>query len=338
LRSVLALPRPVLRLISGGAAVYQGGRTLDPSFQFLAHQARNRPSLTTLTPQEARAAVAEALAAVAPPREADVAVEALSAQGAQGPLEARAYRPTDQDPAAPVLVYAHMGGGVIGDLDTCDGFCSLLAKLGRCAVLSVDYRLAPEHRFPAGLEDVLAAFRWARDNADRFGAPVGAAAIGGDSIGGGFAAAVCQTLKREGALQPALQLLIYPAVDAASETPSMTIYADAFPLSRQLIEWFVGHYVGPGDDPADPRLSPLRAPHLSGLAPALIVTAGFDPLADQGEAYARRLLATGAPTIYRRHDSLAHGFTAYGGASPAADAACRQIGGLLREMIEGRRS
>jgi acetyl esterase/lipase len=199
-------------------------------------------------------------------------------------------------------------------------------------VLSVDYRLAPEHRFPAGLEDVLAAYRWARDNAGRFGASD--VAIGGDSVGGNFAAIVCQELKRTGEPQPAAQLLIYPCTDVGSETPSMTTYADAFPLTRPLMDWFIGHYLGPDADPADPRLSPLKAKDLSGLAPAVIATAGFDPMVDQGEAYARRLRAAGVPVDYRCYDGLCHAFTAFTGAVPAADAACREIAGLVRARLE----
>jgi acetyl esterase/lipase len=337
LRGLLSLPKPILRLAAGGGVVYRGGRTLDPRFQFLASQARRLPALTTVGPIQARQAVSRGMRVVAGPREPGVAVEALSVAGAAGEIGARAYRPRNPDPEAPVLVYAHMGGGVICDLDVCDAFCSILAKAMRGPVLSVDYRLAPEHKFPAGLDDVMAAYRWARDQAARFGAAPGHAAIGGDSIGGEFAAAICQELRRLGEPQPALQLLIYPAVDAASETPSMTQYADAYPLSREMIDWFIGHYVGPDDDLADSRLSPARAQDLAGLAPALIATAGFDPLVDQGEAYARRLLAAGGAVTYRCYDALAHGFVAFTGAVPAAEAACREIAGLARQMIEGSR-
>ena len=225
---------------------------------------------------------------------------------------------------------------MIGDLETCDAFCSILAKDARCAVLSVDYRLAPEHRFPAGLEDVLAAYRWGRDNAARFGAPAGTAAIGGDSMGGNFAAVIAQELRRAGEAQPALQLLIYPAVDVASETQSMTTYADAYPLSRATMDWFMGHYMPTDASPTDVRLSPIKETDLSGLAPAVVVTAGFDPLVDQGEAYAKRLRDAGAPVAYRCYDSLAHGFTAFTGAVPCADVACREIAGLVREGLAGR--
>jgi acetyl esterase/lipase len=234
------------------------------------------------------------------------------------------------------MIFAHMGGGVIGDLQTCHAFCGILAKDTRGPVLSVDYRLAPEHRFPAGLEDVLAAYRYGRDNAERFGAPPGRAAIGGDSMGGAFAAAVCQELKRTGEPQPVLQLLVYPWVDIACESASMTTYGEAFPLDRATLDWFAGHYMGPGDNPADPRLSPLRAENFAGLAPAVVVTAGFDPLLDQGEAYARRLREAHVPTVYRCYDSLAHAFTAFTGAVPAADTACREVAGLVREGFQGR--
>ena len=235
-----------------------------------------------------------------------------------------------------MLVYAHMGGGVIGDLETAHVFCTMLAKIARGPVVSADYRLAPEDRFPAALDDMGAAYQWALANAERFGAPAGRAAVGGDSMGGNFAAVLCQELKRRGVPQPALQLLIYPAVDVASETQSMTTYADAYPLSRPLMEWFIGHYMGPDDDPADPRLSPLKLADISGLASAVIATAGFDPLVDQGEAYAKRLKEAGTPVIYRCYDGLAHGFTAFTGAVPAADVACREIAGLVREVMEGR--
>lgn len=334
LKAILSLPTPILRALSGGGVVYRGGRTLDPRFQFFAHAAQSLPAMTSLTPADARAASAKGLAAVAGPLEPGVRTEALSIDGPGGTLPLRAYRPADQDPAAPLIVFAHFGGGVIGDLETCHAFCGILARIARTAVLSVDYRLAPDHRFPAGLDDVLAAWRWGRDNAARFGAAPGQAAIGGDSMGGNFAAVLAQEAVRTGEPAPAFQLLIYPAVDVASETPSMALYADSYPLSRPTMDWFMGHYIGPGSDPADPRLSPNKSESLAGLAPAIVVTAGFDPLVGQGEAYAKRLIAAGVPTVYRCYDSLAHGFTAFTGAVPAADAACREIAALVRARIE----
>ncbi len=334
LARLLSLPTPILRALSGGTAVYVAGRTLDPRLQFLTAGARSAPAMSTLSPQEARAGSAAGLVAVSGRLEPDVRVEAVSIPGPAGELKARIYRPADQDPQAPTLVYAHMGGGVIGDLDMCEAFCSILARIVRCPVLSVDYRLAPEYRFPAGLDDVLAAYRWARDNAARFGAPPGLAAIGGDSMGGNFAAIIAQDLKAAGEPQPVLQLLIYPAVDVASETPSMTVFGETWPLSRDTMNWFMGHYMSAGDDPSDPRLSPIRAGDLARLAPAVIATAGFDPLVDQGEAYAKQLREAGVAVSYRRYDSLTHAFTAMTGAVPAADAACREIAGLVRTAYD----
>ncbi|CAN5304007.1 alpha/beta hydrolase [soil metagenome] len=339
LKVLMSLPSPVLRAMSGGGVVYRGGRTLDPRFQFLSHAAARLPSITSLAPDEARAASARGLSAMSGPPEPGVRTEALSIDGpGGGSLKLRAYRPADQDSTTPLIVFAHFGGGVIGDLETCHAFCGILARIARTAVISVDYRLAPDHRFPAGLDDVLTAFRWARDNAARFGAAPGVAAIGGDSMGGNFSAIVAQEMQRTGEAQPALQLLIYPAVDVASETASMTTYADAYPLSRPIMEWFMGHYMGPDANPADPRLSPDKTQDLTGLAPAVVITAGFDPLVDQGEAYAKRLAAAGVPVTYRCYDALAHGFTAFTGAVPAADGACREIARLVREKLEAAKA
>lgn len=333
LRAVLALPTPVLRALAGGGVVYRAGRTLDPRFQYLASQARGAPPLSSLAPADARAAISLTLAMWSGRPERSVKIEALSVPGPAGLIEARSYRGTKQDPAFPVMVFAHFGGGVIGDLDTCETFCSILAAEAKCAVLSIDYRLAPEDRFPAGLEDTLAAFRWARDNAARFGAPAGRAAIGGDSMGANFAAVIAQETRRLTEAGPELQLLIYPALDVAAEGGSMSAFADAWPLSRATMEWFMGAYMGPKDAPTDPRLSPLHAKSLAGLAPAVIATAGFDPLADQGEAYARRLREAGVAVDFVAFDHLAHAFTAFTGVVPAADAACRTIARLVRERF-----
>ncbi len=334
LKAVLSLPRPLLRALAGGGVVYRGGRTLDPRLQFLASQAQRRPSIAASSPVEARALNALALLPLAGKPEPGVAIETLDVPGSSGLIKARAYRPQHQDADAPLMVYAHSGGGVIGDLDSCEVFCTLLAKIVRCPVLSVDYALAPEHRFPAGLEDMLAAYRWARDNSDRFGAPLGRVAVGGDSIGGNFAAVIAQEMKRNGEAQPALQLLIYPAVDMGDERASMTIYAESFPLTQAVMAWFWGHYIGPEDSPGDLRLSPGREGDLSGLAPTVLVTAGFDPLVDQGEAYARRLREAGNRLTYRCFDHLTHAFTAYTGVIPGADSACREIATLVRAQLD----
>jgi len=333
LRTLTSLPSPILRALSGGGVVYRGGRTLDPVMQFLAYAARNGPQLWTLPVEEARRAAAAAFAAVAPRPVRGVKWAAIQVDGAAGPIPARAYRPQAQDAQAPAFVYFHMGGGVLGGLETAHAFCTRLAKGVGAAVIAVDYRLAPEHRFPAGLEDAEAAYRWVRDHAETFGAPAGRVAVAGESMGATFAAAICQGLKRAGEAQPALQVLAYPMVDLVSETASMTTYAEAYPLSRQLIDWVTGFYLKPEDNPRDVRLSPLREPDLTGLAPAVLVTAGFDPLLDQGEAYARRLMEAGVPTVYRTYDNLTHAFLAFAGAAPAAELAAEEVVGLVRAAL-----
>jgi acetyl esterase/lipase len=334
LKAILSLPRPILRTLAGGGVVHRGGRTLDPHFQLMAAQARGQPPMSSVTAVEARLASRAGFAIASGKPEPGVRWEPQVLDGPDGPVPTRVYRPDNQDPTAPALVWLHMGGGVIGDLETCHAFCTILASTVRCPVVSVDYRLAPEHRYPAGLDDCMFAYRHVRDHAAEFGAPEGQAAIGGDSMGGYFSAIIAQDLKLAGEPQPSYALLVYPCVDVASETPSMTLHADTWPLTRDTMNWFMGQYLSADADPASPRLSPIRATDLSGLAPTLLVTAGFDPLSDQGEAYARRLIAAGVPTVFRCQDSLPHGFTGFG-ALPAADRACREIAALTRRAATG---
>lgn len=334
LKTALRLPPPILRAFCGGASAHRGGRTLDPRFQFLSAAALPAPSGVPETVIDARRGLAQRLALVSGVVEPGVRVEDLTIDGPGGALALRAYRPAHADPTAPLLVYGHSGGGVLGDLDACHAACSIIAATTRAAVLSVAYRLAPEHRFPAGLEDMIAAWRWAGENTARFGARNGAAAVGGDSHGANLAAVLCQEMKRAGEAQPALQLLIYPPLDIASETPSIVTYGDGPFASRALRSWLQDHYLGAQADPADPRLSPARSRDLEGLAPALIVGAGFDPLVDQGMDYARALKAAGVAVTYRCYDSLPHGFVGYIGAVPAAEAAVREVARLMRERYD----
>jgi acetyl esterase/lipase len=306
--------------------VWRGGRTLDPRLQYLAETAKTEPPLAGLAPADARAAYAKALALLAGRPTREVKAETLTVTGAAGPLDARLYRPARQDLSRPVILFAV--GGVLDTLDQAEAFCGLLARTTKAPVLAVACRLAPEHRFPAGIDDLQAAYAWLLDNTPRFGAPQSHVAVAGAGLGANLAAVLCLRLKRAKADQPALQLLLYPLTDWASETPSMTDYADLWPLPRTLVDSFAGQVMGPDVGPADPDLSPLRAPDLSGLAPAIVVTAGFDPLTDQGEAYALRLRRQGVPLTYRRYDGLAHGFIGYAGAVPAAQAACEDIARL----------
>jgi len=322
----LALSRSSQALIkaSGGEPRTVRGMTLDPRMQFLEAQSRARGvDWDTMTPQQFRAQTEAMSDLFGGASVGGVRTEKVYVTGRSHSVPCRLYLPTVRENAAPMLVYFHFGGGVIGSLETCHRFCGLIAKEAGAPVLSVDYRLAPEHKFPLGLEDAIAAYQWALENAARYGAPVGKAAVGGDSMGGNFAAVIAQTFRAS--RPPTLQLLIYPGLDMVSDTPSMHDFADAFPLTSQAIDYFLKHYL-PGEmDPSDLRLSPGRVEDVRGLAPALVYTAGFDMLLDQGEQYAKRLEEAGVKTHYQRFDSLPHGFVAFPTATPAAEAAIRQI-------------
>ncbi len=332
LRAALTLPSPILRALSGGAVIHVGGRTLDPRLQFLGALQRAAPPLSSLSPEEARLRAGEADAMLKSPPRADIAIETRLIPGANATLEIRLYRPQNLSPEAPILVFAHGGGGVIGTLDTAEALCALLAAEAGWPVVSVDYRLAPEHRYPAALEDFLAASAWAREAANGLGAAPGRIAVGGDSFGATLAAAACQRLRLMGEDQPVVQLLICPLLDAAGDQASLDLYGRAWPLSTEDLGWFMGHTLDPGASPANTELSPLRAEELSGLAPAVIACAGFDPLLDQGEAYARKLKAAGVPVVYRCYDTLTHGFAVFLDLVPAAKTAALQIARLTRHL------
>jgi acetyl esterase len=208
-----------------------------------------------------------------------------------------------------MLVYFHGGRWVFGDLDSHDPLCRLVCRDAGVHFLSIDYRLAPEHPAPAGIDDAYAAYLWACAHAGELGASVGHVAVGGDSAGGNLAALVAQRAHADEAPAPALQWLLYPMTDVAARTRSTTLFADGFVLTEHDIDWFVGQYLGGSTlEPADPRVSPARAGNLSGLAPALIAVAGFDPLRDDGLQYGGALKAAGNAVDLRMIGSLTHGF------------------------------
>jgi acetyl esterase len=226
-----------------------------------------------------------------------------------GRIAYRRYRPLGVEGAAlPTLIYYHGGGWVIGTIETHDSTCRRLANKSRCQVISVEYRLAPEHPFPTPTEDALLAFRHIRDNAKAFGADPARLAVGGDSAGGNIAAVVCQACKQDGEPMPAFQMLIYPATDARRQTESHRLFADGYFLTQELIEWFWKAYAPAGADLTDLRLSPLLAKDVAGLPTAFVLTAGFDPLRDEGRAYADRLIDAGVKTTYVNYPGTIHGF------------------------------
>jgi acetyl esterase len=304
------IPTAAKRMLSGGRAVIIDGNTLDPTLQLMLSALR----LTGIDGLAIDADVAASRAQMHdmtvgfPGPQIHVAVTDVSLPGPAGEIAARHYRPTS-GAAAPLLVFYHGGGWTIGDLDTHDTLCRLTCRDAGIHVLSIDYRLAPEHPAPAAVEDAYAAFKWAYEHAGELGATPGRVAVGGDSAGGNLAAIVCQLARAEAGPTPVLQWLLYPQTDFAAQTRSLSLFAHGFLLTKRDIDWFTAQYLrGSGIDPSDPRVSPLHAESLSGLAPALIAVAGFDPLRDEGESYAARLRAAGTPVDLRFMGSLTHGF------------------------------
>lgn len=333
-RSLLSLPGSWLVAASGGKPVTIEGRTLDPRLQFLAAMAKRQPGLETMKPVDARKAASAGLAMLdgEPAHDIDIANIEIAADGRT--ISARTYKPRLPNRLVPTLVYFHMGGCVIGELETCHVFCSHIAYRAGCLVVSVDYRLAPEHRYPAAVDDALAAFRWVRENAKSLGGNPNRVAVGGDSAGGYLSAVVSQEMKRANEKPPVLQLLIYPAVDWRSETASMTAFGQSYPLTAPVMDYFRKlYFTDPEKEIPELKASPGRCADLSGLPPAFIYTAGHDPLVDQGRDYAEALKIAGVPVIYRCFEHLAHGFTAMSGAIPRARTALFEIIEDLRRTI-----
>jgi len=230
----------------------------------------------------------------------------------------------------PVLVFFHGGGWVVGNIDSHEAMCRHLSNRAECAVLSVDYRMGPEHKFPAAVEDCFAATAWTADNAAALGIDSRRLAVGGDSAGGNLAAVVSLLARDKGAPRISCQVLIYPATDAAMRHDSVARYAEGYVLTRATMRWFYEQYLRTPDDAADWRVSPLLAPDLSHLPPAYVLTAGYDPLCDEGDAYAARLAAAGVPVTHRRFPGQVHGFVTNGRVIRAAETALDEVAAAVK--------
>lgn len=281
---------------------------LDPQARAVLDQmaALGLPPLGTLSPEETRRNM-ELRQAALPPGEPVASVEDRTIPGPANAIPIRIYRPASDAPL-PVLVYFHGGGWVIGSINTHDSICRTLANAAACIVVSVDYRLAPEHKFPAAVEDAYAATVWCATHAATFGGDPRRVAVGGDSAGGNLAAVVALLARDQGAPSLVYQILIYPVTDYRFDTPSYRENAEGYLLTRDGMRWFWGHYLSDAAQGAHPHASPLRAQNLAGLPPALVITAEFDPLRDEGEAYAARLQEAGVPVVCSRYDGMIHGF------------------------------
>jgi acetyl esterase len=304
---------------------------VDPQIQMLLTLSGSLPPLHTLSVEEARAQFA--VRNFPGLREPEVArVVNRDMQGPGGSLGLRVYTPLGTGPF-PLMVFFHGSGFVVCSLDTHDGMCRNLCAGTGCVVVSVDYRLAPEAKFPAATDDCLAATRWAAANAAALGADPNRVLVAGDSAGGNLAAVTALRVRDEGGPKLLGQLLIYPVTDYYEPgTPSMMENAEGYGLGRAGMIWFWNHYLADPSDGANPHASPLRAVDLSGLPPALVVTAEYDPLRDEGEYYADRLLQAGVPTVAKRWDGMNHGFFFWPGVvdrvGAAMDEACDWVRSL----------
>jgi len=309
--------------------------TLDPDAAsvYKAFQEAARPAYETLTPDEARAFYLQGRAVTNPDPPNLRSVEALAIPSPTASIAARLYTPMtlrESQGRSPGLIFFHGGGWVIGDLDSHDVVCRKLADEGQLRVIAVDYRLAPEHKFPAAVEDALAATRWIAANADALGIDPSRLLVGGDSAGGNLAAVVAIAARDGGGPALAGQLLIYPATDFAMTHPSHREPETSVILTHSVINWFRDHYLRGPDDAADWRASPARIGSLAGLPPAYVLTAGADPLRDEGEEYARRLTEAGVPVTHRGFPGQFHGFFTMGKLLQQANVAASDIGAWLR--------
>ncbi|WGS48172.1 alpha/beta hydrolase [Paraburkholderia sp. D15] len=296
----------------------------------------NRPQLHEMTPQQARASYEKSAPILEIASAPMFSVDDLPVPTRDGAtIRARLYQPVEPGWAepSPALVYFHGGGFTVGSVDTHDALCRMFARDGRCAVLSVDYRLAPEHRFPTAVDDAFDALTWLHAHAAEYGIDAGRLAVGGDSAGGTLAT-VCAVLARDAGLPLALQLLIYPGTTGHQQTDSHARLANGFLLSGETIQWFFNQYVRDERDRDDWRFAPLDghrgAPEFGGVAPAWIATAEYDPLSDEGDAYAEKLRAAGNVVTLKRYAGMIHEFFKMGGYVPGVAPAHADAAAALR--------
>jgi acetyl esterase len=306
---------------------------VDPQIQALLDMGTGVPATNTLSVSEARAQY-EARVRIMAPAAAVAAVTERTIAGPGGDLRLRIYRPVGQGPF-PLLAFFHGSGFVLCSLDTHDGMCRNLCAGAGCVVVSVDYRLAPENKYPAGLDDCVFATHWIAEHAGELDGSADRLAVCGDSAGGNLAAAAALRIRAEGGPSIVGQLLIYPVANYHTPgTPSYRENADSYGLTRDTMIWFWDHYLTDPSEAALPYVSPLRARDLSGLPPALVVTAEYDPLRDEGEHYAEKLRTAGTPAITSRWDGMNHGFFFWVGRVDKAAEAMAESCQWLRQIFQ----
>jgi acetyl esterase len=310
---------------------------LDPQTQAVldALAAMNLQAPDRLPVAEARAQFMQSRARYVAAPERVESVHDVSIPGPAGSLAVRSYRPAGSSPGQrlPAFVFFHGGGWVFGNLDSHDSLCRSLCNAARCAVLAVDYRLAPEHRFPAAVDDTLAALRHVAQHGEQLGIDASRLAAGGDSAGGNLVAVAALAFRDQGGPRLALQVLLYPVTDLSLESPSYATLGQGYMLTLDRMRFFRGQYLSTPEDVLDWRASPLQAKDLSGLPPALIVTASHDPLVDEGKAYADKLAAAGVEVIYRCYPGVVHGFMTMAGAVDTGRTAIRDTAAMLGQAL-----
>ncbi len=348
-RSTLVLEL-VIRLVFGvlpaearrrlaGRPIQVDGVPLDPDLQLLLRLERMTTAGTPATPVERRRRhldVATELAGGRHPAGVHTRALVIAGTGGTPSLAARLYTPIGLPAGSPLLVYLHGGGWVTGSLNSHEAVCRFLASGAGVRVLAVDYRLAPEHPFPAAVLDAVAAYRYACSHADELGADPSAIALGGDSAGANLAAVAAHLAVRSGEPVPAFLLLFYPPCDAVNRTASRDLFAEGFLLTDADIVWFRDHYLPAERDHGDPRASILLADDLTGMPPTYLVTAGFDPIRDEGEEFGRRLAEAGVPVVVRRQGDLVHGFVNMLGLSQRCREAVAEAAEALRAALTPR--
>jgi acetyl esterase len=293
------------------------------------------PAPQAVSPAQARLNFKQSRSVFLPAPEPVASAQDYTVAGPGGPIPVRLYRPMNSQAGTrlPALLYFHGGGWVLGDIETHDPLCRLLANRSECAVLSVDYRLGPEHKFPAAVDDAIAVTRFVAANGSAWGLDGTRLAVGGDSAGGNLAAVIALTFRDAGGPPLRLQVMLYPATDFAMDTPSHSEFATGYMLTRERMQYFADCYLRGAQDVSDWRASPLRANDVSRLPPALIVTASHDPLRDEGKAYADRLRAAGVTATYRCYEGMIHGFMTMSGTVDLARVAIDETAAAVKKAL-----
>jgi acetyl esterase len=317
-----------------GHRIRMGSRTMDPKAQIVGEFVKSIrvPGLFPPLP-ELRQQLRVMVSLMDEPAPSLPRIEDIRIPGPAGEIPARLYSSTVEKRPQPTVAYFHGGGWVQGDLETHHGLCARLARHAGALVVAVDYRLAPEHKFPAAVDDCLAAYRWLRTKGRDLGADTTKVAVAGDSAGGNLSAVVSQLAASSGVPVPTCQVLIYPAVDFSLDTESHRELADGHVIPRDRILWYMEQYLKGEADKADLRASPLRAPSLRGQPPTMIVTAGFDPLRDEGRAYGDRLREAGVDVVHREYTGQIHAFVSLTKAIPQGMACTLEIAEFLRRRL-----